>query len=178
LSAQEQRLFRRLCVFVGGCTLEADETVCNAPGDLGLSVLDGVASLIDKSLLHQAEQGEHEPRIVMLETVREYGLECLVSSGEAIAMQSAHGGYYLALAEQAEPYLITTGQSLWLERLEQEYTNLRTACQWLMEQARGARSSDRGAKSIGAGISHQCGLQGIGAGKSARRGWDAYRLAR
>ena len=137
LSAQEQRLFRRLCVFVGGCTLEADETVCNAPGDLGLSVLDGVASLIDKSLLHQAEQGEHEPRIVMLETVREYGLECLVSSGEAIAMQSAHGGYYLALAEQAEPYLITTGQSLWLERLEQEYTNLRTACQWLMEQARG-----------------------------------------
>lgn len=135
LSAREQRLFRRLCVFVGGCTLEAAETVCNAADDLGLSVLDGVASLIDKSLLHQAEQTDHEPRIIMLETVHEYGLECLIISGEAIITQRAHAVYYLALAEKAEPHLTGTGQSLWLERLEREHDNLRAALQWFIEQA-------------------------------------------
>ncbi len=131
LSPQEQRLFRRLSVFVGGCRLEAAEAVCT-PG-LQLSVLDGVASLIDKSLLHQTEQGEQEPRIAVLETVREYGTECLITSGEAFVIQQAHAAYYLALAEQAEPHLTTTNLSVWLALLEQEHDNLRTALQWLME---------------------------------------------
>ncbi len=132
LSAQEQRLFRRLCVFVGGCILEAAETICN---DLGVSVLDGVASLIDKSLLSQTEQTDHEPRLVMLETIREYGLECLNTSGEDVITQRAHAAYYLALAEQAAPELQGLQQAAWLERLEREHDNLRAALGWFMEQA-------------------------------------------
>jgi predicted ATPase len=65
--------------------------------------LDGIASLIDKSLLHQTEQEGEEPRLSMLETVREYGLECLRVSGEAVVTQRAHAHYYLSLAEKAEP---------------------------------------------------------------------------
>src|SRR5205085_670682 len=82
LDAQEQRLFQRLSVFAGGCTLEALEAVCAAFGDEAGTVLDGVASLIDKSLLQQTEQEGEEPRLVMLETIREYGLECLNASTE------------------------------------------------------------------------------------------------
>ncbi len=103
LSVEEQRLFRRLSVFVGGCTLEAAEVVCNAATDLGLEVLEGVASLLDKSLLQQVEQTTGEPRLAMLETLREYGREALASGGETQVTHQAHASYYLALAEQAEP---------------------------------------------------------------------------
>src|SRR6266566_5139634 len=84
LEAQEQRLFRRLSVFVGGCTLEAIETVCIAheTSITTMSMLDSVASLIDKSILQQAEQESEQPHLVMLETIREYGLEALTASGE------------------------------------------------------------------------------------------------
>src|SRR5258706_5566900 len=77
LDAQEQQLFRRLSVFVGGCTLEAVEGLYTALGEMPTDVLDGMASLIDKSLLQQTEQDGEEPRPVMLETIREYGLETL-----------------------------------------------------------------------------------------------------
>jgi predicted ATPase/class 3 adenylate cyclase len=83
LDTAEQRLFQRLSVFVGGCTLEAIEGVCAALPDGVDQVLEGVASLLDKSLLHQIEHEGEEPRLTMLETVREYGLECLRESGEA-----------------------------------------------------------------------------------------------
>src|SRR5207244_1639937 len=73
LDATEQRLFRRLAVFVGGCTLETLEALSVAlDGEAG-PVLDGVASLLDKNLLYQRDQGDGEPRLVMLETIREYG---------------------------------------------------------------------------------------------------------
>ena len=75
-------LFRRLSVFVGGCTLEGVEAVCNTERDLGLDVLDGMASLVDKSLSQQIEAAEGETRFVMLDTIREYGLERLAASGE------------------------------------------------------------------------------------------------
>ena len=77
LTTEEQSLLRRLCVFVGGCTLEAAAAVCHAAGDLTTDVVDGATSLMDKSLLQQAEQEEEEPRLVLLETVREFGLESL-----------------------------------------------------------------------------------------------------
>ena len=73
LSPPEQKLFRRLSVFVGGCTLEAVESVCDTKQDLELDVLDGMASMVDKSLVRQIEQPDGEPRFVMLETIREYG---------------------------------------------------------------------------------------------------------
>src|SRR6266516_89749 len=105
LDAQEQRLFRQLSVFAGGCTLEAVEAVCTALPDGAGQVFDGVASLLDKSLLQQIEQEGEEPRLTILETVREYGLESLRESGEAHESQRAHALYYLAFAEEAEPHL-------------------------------------------------------------------------
>ena len=78
LDAQEQSLFRQLSVFVGGCTLDALEAMCESLGnDRAMQMLDEVASLIDKSLLQQTEQDGNEARFVMLEILREYGLECL-----------------------------------------------------------------------------------------------------
>jgi predicted ATPase/DNA-binding CsgD family transcriptional regulator len=134
LAADEQRLFRRLSVFVGGCTLEAIEAVCSAcDGEAGM-ILDGVTSLLDKSLLQQVEWKEI-PRLVMLETIREYGLECLIANGEAEDTLQAHASYYLALAEEAESKLEGPQPALWWGRLEQEYGNLRAALLWSVEQA-------------------------------------------
>jgi predicted ATPase/class 3 adenylate cyclase len=139
LEAGEQALFRRLAVFARGCTLEAAEAVCQSvydpaagPGP-SLEVLDGVASLLDKSLLHQAEQASGEPRFRMLETIREYGLECLTASGEEPSVRRAHADYYLELVEAAEPALTGPDQATWLERLEAEHDNLRAALQWAEE---------------------------------------------
>ena len=134
LTPDEQRLFRRLAVFVGGCRLSAAEAVCTVPGDVTISVLDGLASLLDNSLLHQVEQAGEEPRFVMLETIREYGLECLEASGETVRSRDAHAGYYLALAEEADPQLVSTGQGQWLHLLEQEHENLRAALGWSTQQ--------------------------------------------
>jgi len=145
LDDDEQRLFRRLCIFVGGFTLEAIEATCGAFGDGALAVLDRVASLMDKSLLQQSEQdrgggeggeGGEEPRFVMLETIREYGLEALRESNEVERMQQAHAAYYLTLAERAEPELGGPQQALWLGRLERDHDNLRVAMRWLMDDGR------------------------------------------
>jgi predicted ATPase/serine/threonine protein kinase/DNA-binding CsgD family transcriptional regulator len=137
LNPEEQRLFRRLSVFVGGCTLQAVEAVCAAigNGDEAGQALDTVASLLDKSLLQQTEQEGEEARIVMLETIRDYGLERLVLNGEMEATRQAHAIYYLALAEEAEPYLLANEQVMWLERLDREHENLRVALHWLLEQS-------------------------------------------
>ncbi len=136
LDAQERQLFRRLAVFVGGCTLGAVEAIYSALGDRPVYVLDGVSSLLDKSLLQQTEQEGEEPRLLMLETIREYGLEALATSGETEITQRAHAEYYLALAEQAELELGGSRQAAWLAQLEREHDNLRAALQWLLEQAR------------------------------------------
>jgi len=135
LDVQEQRLFRRLSVFVGGCTIEAAETVCQAGGDQASSVLEGVMSLLDKSFVQQTEQEGEEPRLVMLETIREYGLEALATSGEAEATRQRHADYYLALAKEAEQHLAGPQQTVWLERLEREHNNLRVVMQGLLEPA-------------------------------------------
>ncbi len=130
LDEKEQRLFRRLAIFVGGCTLEAGEAICETLGDGTGKVLDAVASLIEKSLLQQTEQEGEEPRLRMLETIREYALEVLKASGELETSQQAHAAYYLSLAEQAEAELEGPRQVRWLERLEQEYDNLRAVFRW------------------------------------------------
>ena len=136
LDADEQRLFRRLSVFAGGCTFEAIETVYAALDTQTPTVwvLDGVASLIDKSLLPQVEQEAAEPQVVMLETIREYGREALEASGEAQVTQQAHAVYYLAQAEAAEQTWNGPQQAVWFARLEQEHDNLRVAMNWLLEQ--------------------------------------------
>ena len=96
-------------------------------------VLDGVASLLDKSLVLQTEQEGKEPRFVMLETIREYGLEALAASGEMEATQDAHAAYYLALAEKFEPEFGSSQQIISTMRLERELENLRAALNWLIE---------------------------------------------
>ncbi len=132
LNTQEQRLFRWLSVFVGGCTLPAAEVVCAETGD----VMDGIASLIDKSLLRsigQTGEDSEEPRLLMLETIREYGQELLASSGEAAAARQAHAEYFLQVAEEAVPALDGPLLASWLDRLEGEHDNLRAALHWLLE---------------------------------------------
>src|SRR5215470_2199965 len=127
LTAEEQRLFRWLSIFVGGCTLEAAEAVCQADqagGEQAFSVLEGVASLLDKSLVRQTEREGKAPRIAMLETIREFGLACLEQKGEREAARRAHAHYFLLLAETAEPHLFGPEQLLWFARLEQDLDNL------------------------------------------------------
>ena len=139
LDAREQRLFRWLSVFVSGCTLEAAEAICAGPDDEAGQVLDGIASLVDKSLLQRVEQTgggseeQDDQRLLMLETIREYGRETLIASGEGHAARQAHAGYFLHLAEEAEPALKGPLLVAWLERLEREHDNLRTALQWALE---------------------------------------------
>ncbi len=134
LDAAEQRLFRRISVFAGGCTLDALEAIYTALGDASGQILDGVASLIDNSLLQQTEQEGEEPRLVMLETIREYGLEALATRGEMEVTLQAHAIYYLQLAEQGGPNLIGVEQQRWRNRLEREHANLQAALHWSIER--------------------------------------------
>jgi predicted ATPase/DNA-binding CsgD family transcriptional regulator len=127
LASPEQRLFARLGVFAGGCSLEAATEVCASPGALPAEPLDLLASLVDKSLLRQEEPAPGAVRFHMLETVQEYAAERLEQSGEGPAVRRAHAAHYRALAEQAEPELRGPQQDLWLLRLSAEDENLRAA---------------------------------------------------
>lgn len=136
LDKAEQRLFRLLSVFAGCSTLEAIAAVSSTvTGGTG-SLLDALASLIDKSLLQQSGQEEEEARFVMLETIGEYGLEMLASTEEIGVARQAHATYYLALAEAAEPEYAGSRQAAWLERLEREHDNLRAVMLWTLERVR------------------------------------------
>ncbi len=134
LEEDEKRLFRRLAVFVGGCTLEAAGAVCNADQDLAEDVLDGVARLVDKSLLQQQAEVDGEPRLLLLETIREYALERLEASGEAEAMRRQHATFFLQLSEESFPKMNSAEQSTWFKRLEADHDNLRAALRWTLER--------------------------------------------
>ncbi len=127
LSSSDQTVFSRLSVFVGGCTLEAAESIItNATPTLDVDVLDTISTLVDNSLLQQRETTDGEIRFHMLETLREYGLEQLESNdGQAIFSQ--HAAFYLAFAEGAASELFGPRTAEWLARLEHEHDNLRAA---------------------------------------------------
>ena len=139
----ERRLFRRLAVFVGGCSLTAVSAVCGTDDDpeidpsagSGQAVLEGVASLLSKSLLQRTGHGDGEPRLEMLETIREYALERLEASDESVGLRRRHAAYYLALAEEAAPKLTGAEQREWLAHLEIEHDNLRAALTWSLAEA-------------------------------------------
>ncbi|MFL5807405.1 MAG: ATP-binding protein [Roseiflexaceae bacterium] len=133
LAHDEQILFTRLGVFVGGCTLEAAEAVCNADNHLAAHVLDLITSLLNKSLLRQEDQQDGEPRFTMLETIREYALERLAASGSGETLRQAYAVYYLALAERAAPELTGACQEEWLERLRREHDNVRAVLGWSLD---------------------------------------------
>jgi predicted ATPase/DNA-binding CsgD family transcriptional regulator len=130
LSAAEQRTFRWLSVFVGGCTLDAAFSLTR--DQPSAAVLDNITSLINKSLVRQTER-EGEPRLGMLETIRAFGLEQLAQENELEALQRAHAEYYLSLAEETEYHLTGREQKAWLKRLEREQDNLRAALRWGFE---------------------------------------------
>jgi predicted ATPase/serine/threonine protein kinase len=133
LNAAEQRLFRRLSVFVGGCNLEGVEAVCDTKGDLNLDLLDGMASMVDKSLVQQAERTNDETRFVMLETIREYALEKLQASREEALTKRAHAAYCLVLAEEEASEPSGAEGTEWLERLALEHDNFRAGLEWLTQ---------------------------------------------
>jgi predicted ATPase len=133
LDEGEKSLLARLTVFQGGRTLEAAEMVCG-PG-LPIAVLDGLESLLNKSLLRQREDSEGQPRFYMLETIREYAREKLEESGEADELRSRHAEYFVRLAERAEPQLRGADQGYWCARLRSEQDNLRNALAWALAGA-------------------------------------------
>lgn len=142
LTPAEQAFFRRLAVFVGGFTLDAAESIgadtSRAFSGVQLPTLydtvDSIASLIDHSLLRQDMGAGNEPRYGMLETLREFGWEQLITTGEAAAAQRAHAAWYLAVAEQAESALWGADQATWLDQLDREKDNLRAALDWAVAQ--------------------------------------------
>ena len=133
LDAGTQIQFQRLGVFVGGWSLEAAEAVCTRNGDLPIDVLDGLAVLVDQSLVQQTEL-DGTPRFHMLQTIREYALEQLEASGKMPLARLQHANYCLAFTEHAEMNFRGQHEKLWMDRLEQEYDNLRAALAWVMEQ--------------------------------------------
>jgi predicted ATPase/class 3 adenylate cyclase len=145
LSEDEQRLFRRLGVFVGGFTLESADEVASselrAASNTDLhsqlanhdSILDGLESLVAKNLVKQQSGPEGDPRFTMLETIREYALEQLEASGEAAALRRRHGRYFLVLAERAEPHFLDEEAETWLDLLQREHDNLRAALAWSLD---------------------------------------------
>ena len=136
LGEGQRKLLSLLAVFSGGCTLAAAGAVFADKG--GTGVLDGIALLINNSLLVRRQPAEGRPRFFMLETIREFATEKLVESGLEPAVRRRHADYFTTLAETAEPELRLADQATWLARLEREHDNLRAALSWLMKHDQAA----------------------------------------
>ena len=131
LTPEEQILFRRLAVFVGGFTLAAAAAVASDADHPTLDPFEGIASLVDKSVLRQEPGADDEPRFVMLETVREFALEQLAASGEEATVRARHAAWCLALAEAAGRDLhYGQAEAAWLAGLDAELDNVRAALAW------------------------------------------------
>jgi predicted ATPase/class 3 adenylate cyclase len=128
LPEPEQRLFADLSVFVGGCTLEAAEKVCERDG---VDVFEGLSSLIEKSLLRQAEGEDGESRFLMLETIREYASQRLEERDEADELRRRHAEYVLTLVQSEADLMGERGPRL-LRQMDAERDNLRAALEYLL----------------------------------------------
>jgi DNA-binding CsgD family transcriptional regulator/tetratricopeptide (TPR) repeat protein len=127
LSSDEQAVFRRLAVFTAGCMVEDAEAVCEAPGHLSISVVDAIQALATSNLVETVPGQNGVTRLRMLETIREYALECLTASNERERLSREHAGYFLGMAERAEDGLTGERQPEWLDRMEADHANLLTA---------------------------------------------------
>ncbi len=145
LDDAERRLFARLSAFTGGWTIESAEAVCDPEG-LGLDILEGLTSLVDKSLIRRTESADGELRFSMLETIREFGLEELGAGGEFDPILRSHAEHYLGLAVEAEPHLTADDQGQWLDRCDREHANIRSALRWAI----GAGEAERAQEAAGA----------------------------
>ena len=126
LPAPEQALFARLAIFSGGCTLESADDVCNPRGELELDTLDGIANLIDRSLMRQTGDSGRS-RYQMLQTIRDYGLDRLTTGGTMTTIGRRHSAYFRDLGEIAESHFLGPDQAEWLDRFEAEADNVRGA---------------------------------------------------
>lgn len=130
---REGVLFRRLGVFAGGFTLEAAEAVANGYGDLGVDVVDGMASLVDKSLVQVVPGFGDETRYTLLETVSEFARDKLAEHDELERTRRAHAAYFVLLAEEGGAELARAPGAEWLQRFRLEHDNCRAALDWLTE---------------------------------------------
>ena len=162
LQPEEQTLFRRLAVFVGGCTLEAAEAVANPDG--ALDVFGGLERLVEHSLLRQDEGSGDEPRFAMLETVREYGLERLVASGEEDLVRARHAEHFATLGDDTERVFWSRPVPL-MAVLEAEADNLRAALGW---------AEEHGKAETGLRLALAFGVQAMQRGTPAE-GWEWLR---
>lgn len=133
LAADEQQLFSRLGVFVGGFRFEAAEAVVAASADAPLDLLDGLSSLVENSLLLERDDADGGPRFFMLETIREYARERLAETGEIALFAEAHARHFLALADEAAAHWEGKDRDQWLERLALDHANLDAALTELHE---------------------------------------------
>ena len=133
LTAGEQAMFRRLSVFVGGCSLNDAACCAMRLPTIPVTSLEECAALVDHSLVRREDAADGSPRLTMLETIREFGLERLREAGEATNARRAHAAGFLAFAERAEPALTGPDQAAWFDRLELEHDNLRTALSWAVD---------------------------------------------
>lgn len=131
LSADEQTIFRRLAVFAGSFTLEHAQAVADPFERLGVDVVDGIGSLVDKSLVVQVGDDQEEPRFTMLGIVRDYAAERLEASGDEYVTRKAHAAYLLVLTEEGGQALSQGDSVRWLSRFARENDNLRAALEWV-----------------------------------------------
>ena len=161
LDIEEQRLLQLISVFAGGFTYHATEAVCCRPEINQVSgleeipamdVLEGLASLLDKSLIRQEERVDDEPRFNMLELIRDYAWEKLKESSREGLIRERHANFFLTLVQEAAPKLKGSKQGVWLERLEEEHNNLRSGLKWFVQQAEKGdeASADSGVRMAGA----------------------------
>jgi tetratricopeptide (TPR) repeat protein len=137
LDGSQQQLLSRLGVFAGGFTLEAMEAVCDPLGGLGIDPLEGLSTLIDGSLVRRIGSPGVESRFTMLESIRAFAKGSLDAGDDARATYRRHAEYYLALCEEAEPYLVGDEQADWFLRLERELDNIRIALGFCIEEGLG-----------------------------------------
>jgi predicted ATPase len=136
LDKSEGRLFARLGVFAAGFSLEAAETVC--ADDAAPAVLDGIASLVDKSLVRTEDPLHGQPRFTMLQVIRDFALEQLDALGETERLRRAHADYYLGVIIAAEPMLRRDPGPV-IEQYRADLPNIRAALRWSLEANEGGR---------------------------------------
>lgn len=143
LTPDEQIMFRRFAVFAGGATLDATEAVVRSI-EPHFSTFDALASLHENSLLVQSDSendaSELEPRFTMLQTIQEFAIRELETSGESDALRQAHACYFLEFARGAASHLVGPDASDWLNQLDAEYDNLRSALDWFCDQRDATRA--------------------------------------
>jgi predicted ATPase/class 3 adenylate cyclase/Tfp pilus assembly protein PilF len=132
LAPTEQALFRRFAVFAGNASLPATEAVIAQSGEL--DAFDGLATLVEQSLVQQSDDVSGEPRFGMLQSIRAFGLEQLTALGEESDVRDAHARYFAADVQEAEPAMFGPEQGAWFDRFETEHDDLRSALRWLLDR--------------------------------------------